>query len=123
MQRLARNGEPVLTEKKGQRTPIAQKQTAQPVLRRKQSPSKSILTISDGLKASVATSKASITIACVTPSLGSGRRTPKSLAVINKENDYAAKIRKKYDKSSEIKKINVRDYVQNDRSRYKERNF
>lgn len=61
--------------------------------------------IPDGIKASAASTNA------VTPRLGSGRRTPKSLTAINKENDYAAKIRKKYDKANEIKKINVRDYV------------
>jgi len=48
------------------------------------------LTIPEGIKASTGTSLA------VTPKLGSGRRTPKPLAAINKENDYAAKIRRKY---------------------------
>jgi|TARA_B110000285_G_scaffold221984_1_gene275609 hypothetical protein len=58
--------------------------------------------IPEGIKASVTTSKA------VTPRLGSGRRTPKTLSAINKENDYAAKIRKKYDKANEIRKNNDR---------------
>jgi hypothetical protein len=72
------------------------------------------MTIPEGIKVSATTSLA------VTPRLGSGRRTPKPLAAINKENDYAAKIRRKYDKANEIKKVNPRDYVSNG---YKERNF
>ena len=55
-----------------------------------------MLVIPEGIKASVGTSLAA------TPRVGSGRRTPKPIAALNKENDYAAKIRRKYDKANEI---------------------